>query len=144
MIQTVISPEDSPGVLCPSCTRIANSWARIKPTAPLSVFDKENSMEFLLDFLYYLYNYYMVCALSSHTHHVTSYVTPCDVTLWHPIHVTVTCDTCDVTLSHTPFCVVSPKEKEKKKKRKVNINNNLVVLPSHDIHWVPFVNSDLE
>ena len=35
--------------------RLANSKARIKPTAPLSVFDKENSIEFLLDFLYYLY-----------------------------------------------------------------------------------------
>jgi len=30
-------------------------------------------MEFPLDFLYYLYNYYMVCVLLSHTHHVTSY-----------------------------------------------------------------------
>jgi len=28
-------------------------------------------MEFLLDFLHYLYNYYMVCALLSHTYHVT-------------------------------------------------------------------------
>ena len=28
--------------------------------------DKENSMEFLLNFLYYLYNYYMVCTLSSY------------------------------------------------------------------------------
>ena len=27
-------------------------------------------MEFLLDILYYLYNYYMVCALISHTYHV--------------------------------------------------------------------------
>jgi len=32
--------------------------------------DKENSMEFPLDFLHYLYNYYMVCILFSHTHHV--------------------------------------------------------------------------
>jgi len=59
--------------------------------------DKENSMEFLLNSLHYLYNYYMVCALFSHTYHVTS---------------------CDVTLSHTPFCVVSPKEKEKEKRYK--------------------------
>jgi len=43
--------------------RVANSWAGIKPTAPLSAFDKENSIEFLLDFLHYLYNYYIVCAL---------------------------------------------------------------------------------
>jgi len=33
--------------------------------------DKENLMEFLLNFLHYLYNYYMVCALSSHGSHVT-------------------------------------------------------------------------
>jgi len=33
--------------------------------------DKKNSMEFLLNFLYYLYNYYIVCALSSHSSHVT-------------------------------------------------------------------------
>ena len=63
--------------------RVANSWARIKLTAPLSAFDKENSIEFLLDFLYYLYNYYMVCALLSHAYHVTHHVTSCDVTLWH-------------------------------------------------------------
>jgi len=36
--------------------------------------NKENSIEFLLFSVYYLYNYYMVCALLSHTHHVT--VTP--------------------------------------------------------------------
>ena len=33
--------------------------------------DKKNSMEFPLNFLYYLYNYYMVYALSSHGFHVT-------------------------------------------------------------------------
>jgi len=33
--------------------------------------DKENSMEFPLNFLYYLYNYYMVCVLSSHGSYVT-------------------------------------------------------------------------
>ena len=31
------------------CIRLANSKARIKPTAPLSAFDKENSIEFPLD-----------------------------------------------------------------------------------------------
>jgi len=59
--------------------------------------DKENLMKFLLDFLYYLYNYYMVCVLFSHTHHMTS------------------CD-CDMTLSCPFSCVVSPKEKKKKRK----------------------------
>jgi len=37
--------------------RLANSKARIKPTAPLSAFDKENSIEFPFDFLLYLYTY---------------------------------------------------------------------------------------
>jgi len=55
--------------------RLANSKARIKPTAPLSVFDKKNSIKFPLDFLYYLYNYYMVCALLFHVYHVTYHVT---------------------------------------------------------------------
>ena len=57
--------------------RLANFKAGIKPTAPLSAFDKENSIEFPLDFLHYLYNYYMVCALFSHGYHMTS----CDVML---------------------------------------------------------------
>jgi len=77
-----------------SNVRLANSKAGIKPTAPLSAFDKENSIEFSLDFLHYLYNYYMVCALFSHTYHVTHHVTSCDVTM---------------TLSRTSFCVVSPR-----------------------------------
>jgi len=68
-------------------------------------------MEFPLNFLYYLYNYYMVCALFSHAYYVTHHVTLCDY----------------VTLSHTLSCVVSPREKEKKR----NINNDLAVLPSH-------------
>ena len=38
-------------------------------------------MEFPLDFLYYLYNYYMVCALFSHVYHMTYHVTSCDVML---------------------------------------------------------------
>jgi len=44
-------------------------------------FVTENLMEFLLFSVYYLYNYYMVCALLSHTHHVTFH------------HVTVTPET---------------------------------------------------
>jgi len=42
--------------------------------------DKENSIEFLLFSVHYLYNYYMVCALFSHTYHVTHHVTSnCDL-----------------------------------------------------------------
>jgi len=37
------------------CVRLANLKARIKPTAPLSVFDKENSIKFPLDSIHYLY-----------------------------------------------------------------------------------------
>jgi len=59
----------------------AKLQAGIKPTALCSAIDKENSIEFLLDFLHYLYNYYMVCALSSHAYHVTNHVTSCDVIL---------------------------------------------------------------
>jgi len=43
--------------ICVVFVRLANSKARIKPTAPLSVFDKENSIEFPLDFLHYLYKW---------------------------------------------------------------------------------------
>ena len=56
----------------------AKLQARIKLTALCSVIDKENSIEFLLDFLHYLYNYYMVYALFSHTYHVTHHVMSCD------------------------------------------------------------------
>jgi len=35
--------------------RLANSKARIKPTAPLSAFDKKNLIEFLLYSVHYLY-----------------------------------------------------------------------------------------
>jgi len=59
----------------------AKLQARIKPTTLCSAIDKKNSIEFPLDFLYYLYNYYMVCALLSHAYHVTHHVTSCDVTM---------------------------------------------------------------
>jgi len=47
------------GRQCSRCVssnvRLANSKAGIKPTVPLSVFDKENSIEFSLDSVHYLY-----------------------------------------------------------------------------------------
>ena len=67
--------------------------------------DKENLVEFLLDSVYYLYNYYMVCALLFHAHYVTW---PC--TSWC---VTMMCDICHVTLFHTHPCIVSSKKKKK-------------------------------
>jgi len=39
--------------------------------------DKKNSIESSFN-VYYFYNYYMVCTLLSHTHHVTP---SCDITL---------------------------------------------------------------
>jgi len=59
----------------------AKLQARIKPTALCSAIDKENSIEFLLDFLHYLYNYYMVCALLSYAYYVTYHVTSYDMML---------------------------------------------------------------
>jgi len=67
----------SSGVSC----KIAKLQARIKPTALCSAIDKENLIEFPLDSLYYLYNYYMVCALLSHAYHVTNHVMSYDMTL---------------------------------------------------------------
>jgi len=84
--------------------------------------DKKNLIEFSFNFVYYLYNYYMVYAILSHAYHVTS---SCDVTLGP-----VTCDIVTV-MWYFPVlfpCVVSPKEKKKKR----NINNDIAILPSYD------------
>jgi len=48
----------------------------IKPTALLSVFNKENSIEFLLDLLHYIYNYYVAMLFDSHGLHTTCQLTP--------------------------------------------------------------------
>ena len=47
-------------------------------------------MEFPLDFVHYLYNYYMVCALLSHAHHMTSFI----VTSPDMCHVILSCTPC--------------------------------------------------
>ena len=51
--------------------RVANSKARIKPTVPLSVFDKENSMEFSLNSLLLIYFTTVAMCLLSYGPHVT-------------------------------------------------------------------------
>ena len=89
------------GLIVKDCKE-AKLQAGIKPTALCSAIDKENSIESSLDFLHYLYNYYIVCILFSHAYHVTHHVTSYDVMLW-------LCDTCDMILSCTSFCVVSPR-----------------------------------
>jgi len=43
--------------------------------------DKKNSIEFPLNFLYYLYNYFMVCVLSSYSPMWLSHVTSPDCDL---------------------------------------------------------------
>jgi len=113
----------------------ANSWAGIKPTALLSVFDKENSIEFLLDLLHYIYSYY---------HGYAPYL-PQSSCYWSAdLFVTCyDCDSCDIIilwlLSHLLWLynghmiLSHPSNKEKKRKRKEILNNNLAVLPSHDI-----------
>jgi len=89
--------------------RKLNSKLELSQLLFVQCFDKENLIEFPLDFLHYLYNYYMVCALLSHAYHVTCYVMwHCDI-LW--------CD-CD-TFPHSLLCSESKiKGKEKKKKYK--------------------------
>ena len=58
-------------MLCLDLVRVANSKARIKPTAPLSAFDKENSMEFLLNSLLLIYFTTVAMCLLFHGPHVT-------------------------------------------------------------------------
>jgi len=70
----------------------AKLQARIKPTALCSVIDKENSIEFLLDFPTLLIQ--LLHGLCTTFPHLS-----CDMLC--------DCDTCDVTLSCTPLCVVS-------------------------------------
>ena len=78
---------------CENCQIIDGDMAK------WSLWHKKNLIEFLLDFLYYLYNYYIVCAVLSHTYHMTCYVTLCDMihVMWLWL----------MTLSHTPSCIVS-------------------------------------
>ena len=71
----------------------------------------------------------MVCALFSHTYHVTYHVTLCDVMLWLPIIWLWLCDT--IVMWHFPIFLMYNESKRKKKKR--NINNDLAILPSHNI-----------
>jgi len=76
--------------------RLANSKAGIKPTAPLLVFDKKNLIEFLLDFVHYLY--------------IKSNPNPS----FYPMLLN----------ESLPFCMsIDKKIKKKKKKRKIIIRN---------------------
>ena len=49
--------------------------SRNKANCFLLVFDKENSIEFPLDFLHYIYNYYVAMLFISHSLHATHQLT---------------------------------------------------------------------
>jgi len=106
----LLSLRSNPQTMSPYICKKAKLQARIKPTALCSVIDKENSIEFPLDFLHYLYNYYMVCALLSHTYHVTHHVTSCNVTLWLVWHLC-----CDMFLHFLLYSKSKIKGRKEKK-----------------------------
>ena len=102
-------------------------WLELSQLSLCSEFDKENSMEFLLNSLLLIHFTTVAMCLLSHGPHVT-------LVMWHT--VTVTCDVtsitplwhCDKVTWYFPvlhLVVVSPI-------RKKNINNDLAILPSHD------------
>jgi len=74
--------------------------------------DKKNLIEFPLNSVHYLYNYYIVCALLSHTHYVI-------LLMWH--------------FPTLLPCVVSLNKKRIEKEKERNINNDLAILLSHNI-----------
>jgi len=105
------------------------SWN--KANCSLSVFDKENSIEFLLDLLHYIYNYY--CGYAPYLP-------------WSPCYSSTdffaTCCDCDsIVTSVTPLWLLWLSHDIfpcstlviKKRKEKEILNNDLAVLPSHDI-----------
>jgi len=105
--------------------RIANFWARTKLTASLSVFDKENLIEFLLDLLHYIYNYYCgyaPCLPQSSCPSGDFFVTSCDCDLWLHCDVTI-CDCCHTFVTlwlvmwYFPCSTLVIKEKKRKRKK---------------------------
>ena len=80
---------------CPSCSNLITLQVQV---------NKKNSIEFLLDFLYYLYNYYMVCALFSHTNYMT-------------YHVMVIC--VSLVIWHFPAFFIYSKSKRKRKRKEI-------------------------
>jgi len=92
-----------------------------------------------IDFLHYLYNYYIVCVLFSHIYYMTYHMISLDVITVTSCYMTMTM--CD-TFPHSLLCSKS-KIKGKEKKRKRKINNDLAILPSHDTRTYPSTNSTL-
>ena len=69
----------------------AKLQAGIKPTALCSAIDKENSIEFLLNLLHYISNYYMAMLLISYGLHATHQLT----SLSHIVTVVIVTSFCD-------------------------------------------------
>ena len=82
----VLGPGQSKRDITSCDCKKAKLQARIKLTALCSVIDKENSIEFLLDFLHYIYNYYVAMLFDSYGLYAT-----CQLTFLL-YAVTVTCD----------------------------------------------------
>ena len=97
--------------------RLANSKARIKPTAPLLAFNKENSIEFLLDSVHYLYK-------QSNPNPVLL----SRASLW----VDLLSRICYYKLKEKKRKRKTIFKTKKKRKRKEIVNNDLAILPSHD------------
>jgi len=97
-----------------------------------------NTIEFLLDLLYYIYNYY--CGYvprlpQSSCPSGDFFVICCDCDLWLHCDVTILwliSHFCDSVTSYVIFPMLHLSKKRKEKKKKRNINNDLAILPSHD------------
>ena len=133
-------PRKDISILC----KKAKLQAGMKLTTLCSAFDKENLIEFPLDLLHYIYNYYVAmllyllwspCYLSN-----DSFVIYRDCDLWLSIVMWPFCDLChtfcDSVIVMWYFPILYPSSKEKKRKRKEILNNNLAVLPSYDISCI--------
>jgi len=98
-------------------------WLSLDDLITLQVqVDKENLIKFPLFSVYYLYNYYMVYVLFSHSYHVT--------TLYDIIY----CDCDPWSWLYNIFPHSLPLSSKSKNKKKRNINNDLAVLPSHNTY----------
>jgi len=114
-------------------------WPELSQLSLCSEFDKENSIEFLLNSLLLIYFTTVAMHLLSHGPHVTHYdydpwcdhLWPSVTPLWH-------CDKVTWYFSTLHFVVISPIRKEKKR----NINNDLAVLLSYDT-WHPNIEQDI-
>ena len=103
-----------------------------KANCSLSAFDKENSIESLLDLLYYIYNYYVAMLFwfpwSPYYLSTNFFAICCDCDMTISVTaVTLFCDSV-IVMWYFPTLVI----KKRKRKRKEILNNDLAVLLSYD------------